>query len=203
MFRDLLMKIFNILLLLFLIVNIAQSKEDGFKRYNVKSGIVVYKMSGTQEGTETLYWDNYGKREARYTESTINFFGIKKTTKQLVILDGIWSYSVNYDDKTVTKNSVEHLKEIAKGNNLLNTGQEFLEKNGEKQGSEKILNKICDKWYLPDFATTLWIWNSIPLKSKTNMIITITLTATSLKTNIKIPEDKFKYPKDFELINRE
>lgn len=182
---------------------IAHSKDTGFKRYNVKSGIVVYQLSGMQKGTETLYWDDYGKREARYTESTISIFGMKKTTKQLTILDGEWSYTVNYDEKTVTKTSVEHLKQIAKGNNLLIAGEDFLEKNGEKTGEETILDKKCDIWDLSDYSTKLWIWNSIPLKSETDMIVKIALTAISLKINVKVPEDKFAYPKDFELIKSE
>ena len=45
-----------------------KTKGTDVKKYNIKSGIIEYEMKGVQTGTQTLYFDDWGKKEATYSE---------------------------------------------------------------------------------------------------------------------------------------
>ena len=45
--------------------------------YQARSGIIEYELTGNTTGTETLYFDDHGAREARYKESTTKVLGMK------------------------------------------------------------------------------------------------------------------------------
>ncbi|MBK7227824.1 MAG: hypothetical protein IPH97_02885 [Ignavibacteriales bacterium] len=55
------------------------SSSELQKRYGVKSGVIEYVLSGSQEGTKTLYFDSWGMRQAEYTRSVFTIKGIYKT----------------------------------------------------------------------------------------------------------------------------
>ena len=52
------------LLFTFIIGAQLHAQEVSLKLYGIKSGIIEYKYSGTQVGTSTLYFDQYGYRSA-------------------------------------------------------------------------------------------------------------------------------------------
>jgi hypothetical protein len=51
--------------LLFILLGIViNSHAQKFKKYLFKSGVIEYKMEGNAKGTQIVYWENYGYREA-------------------------------------------------------------------------------------------------------------------------------------------
>ena len=58
------------------------------KRYGVKSGVIEYVLSGSQEGTKTLYFDSWGMRQAEYTRSVFTIKGFTKPINVVSIIDG-------------------------------------------------------------------------------------------------------------------
>ncbi len=83
--KKLCMSLFVLILLLAFTVDKAAAGSP--KRYpKVKSGIIKYKVSGMNEGTEVVYFDNWGGQEAKYTKTTMSMMGITKKTNSLTII---------------------------------------------------------------------------------------------------------------------
>lgn len=68
------------------------------KRY-----LVEYEMSGMQKGTETVYFDRWGWREAKYTNSDLSIAGISRKESRLSLMDGEWLYTIDLERRTGTK----------------------------------------------------------------------------------------------------
>ena len=174
-------------------------------RYKVRSAIVNYKVTGMQEGTETLYFDRWGMREARYTETEIKMMGMGVKTHNLTLLDGEFTYAVDLIKKTGTKAKtpmMEALMRKAESENrdLTDVCRDMMVQMGGKVvGEEEILGKNCQIWEIGNMKTKTWIWNGIALKSETSMMGTQTSEATSIEIDVDIPEDKLTLPSDISM----
>ena len=153
------------------------------KRIPIESCIIEY--TGETEGaqaSETVYFDEWGMRQV--VRRTIEG---KNSVKTLMILDEHWITNVDLLSKTGTRMAARY----AKGS----PGIEVILNAGEKVGSEFVAGKECDKWRL-DNDTTLWVWNSIPLKTqhKKDGRVVALQTALEVKDNVSIPEEQFQIP---------
>ena len=172
-------------------------KDAGYKRYQVESAMIEYEMSGPQKGTEMLYFDKWGMREAKVTNTAMAFVGFTKKTNQLVILDGEWSYSIDLDKKTGTKTKHPLMQEIAEkqGKDFAKVGEQMMSRMGERVGSEEVAGKMCEVWEVKDLGSKSWVWKGIPLKTHVNMVgMRQTVTATKVEADASIPDDKFAIP---------
>lgn len=172
-------------------------------KYQIKSGIIEYQISGNQVGAETFYFENYGQKEARHINSTMTIFGIKQSIEQVVYVDGDWSYT--YDPK---KNSAERVnnKELArqmmegtKSQSLREFGEEVMkDMGGNKTGSKKILGKSCDIWDISKIGATVCVYkNSVPLELTFNIGgFEVNSVATSISENVSVPSEKITLPKN-------
>ena len=179
--------------------------SDEYKRYSLKSAIIEYKLSGMETGKETLYFDNFGMKEARVKESTIEYEGKKIKRKITIILDGKTAYTVDYDSKSVAKITNDY-KDLTKGFNTKNLGEigkkMMTDMGGKLTGSENILGRKCEIWNLDQYKTKSWIWNYITLKMATELPNMKTYSeAVKIQENAKIPESVFQYPKDFKVYD--
>ncbi|HMN49026.1 MAG TPA: hypothetical protein PKD67_07830 [Ignavibacteriaceae bacterium] len=180
--------------------NPENGKKSNFqKRYGVKSGIIEYDLSGVQEGTKTLYFDDWGMRQAEYTRSVISVSGYTKAVNLVTIIDGEYQYTINLDQKTGTKTRNPIIKEMEtlkyeKGFNEF--GEQMILKMGaEKVGSENFLGKNCDVYEIKKSNTKLWVWNWITLKSEVkSRAFDISTVATKIETDVPIPSSKFAVP---------
>lgn len=196
-------KRFMCLVCLTFIITAANVSAAPQKRYSIKSGIVEYSVSGMQEGVTTLYFDEFGQKEARYTNSTSKFMGFSQSTQDVNFIDGDFAY--HYDPKTnsATKmNYKEFAADLAKARgkkSIEDFGEEMMkEMGGTKTGSKKILGYKCDVWEIPNFMTTACVYkNSIPLEmSSTFANFNVTQVATKFQENAKIPKDKIELPQN-------
>jgi len=186
-----------------LVPSYLSAQEIAYKRYVMESGIVEYKISGSQNGTETLYFEEYGMKEAKYTDVTIDMFGMKQINKQVVYLDGYWQYTVNPDNNTGTKREDEMLKQLVESSedqDLNEVGMKmFVSMGGEKIGTEQFQEKNCEVWQLESMGTKIWLWNFIPLKTEIDMMgMKITYEAVSFYFDKNIPDDKINIPDNIE-----
>ena len=189
------------------------ANETQLKRYNVKSGIVKYKttfsgkMMGSTidgDGTEELYFKNWGALELRKTDSKqvthINMFGQKKTEvneeHKIEKLDNGKAYSVDVKNKVIYMRNDPAMELMKNTNNgdVVAVGEKMLESmGGKKIGKEKILGYNCDIWEIP--GGKQWIYKGVPLKLQVSMMgITTTTTATNAKFNVNVPDKYFKLP---------
>lgn len=200
-----------IILFMIIITNCGDSSKDDLKdsgegsstnfqkRYGVKSGIIEYELSGSQEGTKTLYFDGWGMRQAEYSRSILNVGGFTKAMNLVNIIDGEYQYIINLDQKSGTKVRNPILKELEAlkhEKNFSEFGEQLLLKMGaEKIGTDNFLGKDCDIYVLKNSGTKLWVWKWLTLKSETiSRGINITLTAKKIDENISIPSGKFSVP---------
>lgn len=180
--------------------NSGNNKSVDFqKRYGIKSGVIEYIITGSQEGTKTLYFDNWGMRQAEYTRSVLSVSGFTKSLNLVSIIDGEYQYMINIDQNSGTKTrnpilkSIEQLKD-QKGFNEFGE-QMLLSMGANKIGSENFLGKDCDVYEMKNTGTKLWVWEWLTLKSETKSGgININVTATRINEGGSIPNEKFKVP---------
>ena len=169
------------------------------KRYGVKSGVIEYVLSGSQEGTKTLYFDSWGMRQAEYTRSVFTIKGYTKPINVVSIIDGEYQYNINMDQNsgTRTRNPILRTMEQLQDQKGFNEfGEQMLLNMGaNKIGSEDFLGKSCDVYEMKSTGTKLWVWEWLTLKSITQSRgIEINLTATRINEGGSVPSEKFKIP---------
>jgi len=181
----------------------SNSPGQDIKKYAVKSGIVVYKsvvMGMNQQ--QTLYFDNYGAKEA--TESKSELFGMKTHTLNF-IKDG-YSYSVDFVNKTATKMKIDN--ELINQINYNELSEEIMrEMKITKLGKEIVLGKECDKmsmnWTEMNMKGFVWVWKGISLKSEiTAMGMKTLMEAVSIETDVVVPASKFEVPAGFQVTEQ-
>lgn len=182
---------------------------DTVKRYRMKSGIVEYEISGPQKGTETLYFDDWGIREATYTNVTVEMMGFKQETNTLSILKDGYTYNIDLTKRTGTKIETPLMKELnaraeAEGKDMADVGEEMLVRmGGKKVGTEEFLGKKCDIWVMEQMGSKIWVYNGITLKSITNMMgMEISKVATRFEENATIDKSKLDLPTDIKFEDR-
>lgn len=179
--------------------NLAKNSDSEFQKvFGIKSGVIEYVISGSQEGTKTLYFDNWGMKQAEYMRSILTVKGFTKPINKLSVIDGEFQYNINMDQNsgTRTRNPVLRTMEQLSGQKGFNEfGEQMLLNMGaNKVGSEEFLGKNCDVYEMRSTGTKLWVWEWITLKSETNSRgLEINITATRINEG-SVPDSKFKIP---------
>ncbi|BDQ02977.1 hypothetical protein [Ignavibacterium sp.] len=177
------------------------TSTDFSKRYGVKSAIVEYAITGSQSGTKTLYFEDWGMKQAEYTNSVLQIAGFSKNINLLNIIKDDSNYIIDLDRKTgtKTKNPVKKLiAELQNQKSFGEFGEQILLKSGAmKVGREEFLDKDCDIYEIKNAGTKIWIWKWIPLKTITKTGgVEINSVAKKIEINVSIPSEKFEPPKD-------
>lgn len=175
----------------------AQTKKE--KLYPFKTAVIEYTYEGNSIGTQTLYIDNYGWSQCKIEQTSSKAFGQKSETNKAEITKDFDIYS--WDLKT--KEGVKMRNTLAE--DLMNDpdfdpeefGKKTMDMLGfKKTGTETINGKVCDVWKGLG-GSTIWMWNSLALKSEVKLLGTKTIwTATTIKINEGVPAGKFVIPGD-------
>jgi hypothetical protein len=186
------------------IVFSATAQEKG-KYIFTKSGHIEFNLSGSTEGTKSVWYDDYGIKMSTLTESTstVSIMGITQTTEvnELEIRDGNMLWKINLLDKTGTKTTIDYAVTTGKALTDKKTDAELhemerqavLDLNGTIEGYENILGKKCLVFTLG--TTKFWQYKGYPLKSNISMLgLTNNETAISFEENITVPASKFAVP---------
>lgn len=179
--------------------NLGKNSDSEFQKvFGIKSGVIEYVISGSQEGTKTLYFDNWGMKQAEYMRSILTVKGFTKPINKLSVIDGEFQYNINMDQNsgTRTRNQILRTMEQLSGQKSFNEfGEQMLLSMGaNKIGSEDFLGKTCDVYEMRSTGTKLWVWEWITLKSETNSRgLEINISATRINEG-SVPKEKFKIP---------
>lgn len=176
---------------------VASKDPADYKKYPFESGIVKYKLEGSEEGEKIVYMDMAGYKIAEY--KTINKRR-NKQEKETVMLIGADMVTIDYKNKSAVKmhNPMAYL--LADPNrDWQKTGEKMLVKMGYKiVGNETIQGKNCAVWQ--HGKQKLWLWKGFTLKSEEKVGGKKTIeTAVDVKTNVDIPASVFEVPEGFEL----
>jgi hypothetical protein len=187
-----------VILLMSAIVLSAQTKKE--KMYPFKTAVIEYTYEGNTTGTQQLYIDNYGWLQCKIEQTANKAFGQKTETNKAEITKDFDIYS--WDLKT--KKGGKMRNTLAE--NLMNDptfdpeefGKKSMESLGfEKKGTETINGKTCEVWKGLGGSSTIWMWNSLAMKSEIKMLGTkTTWIATTVKINEGVPSGKFDLPSD-------
>ncbi|ABL64122.1 hypothetical protein [Chlorobium phaeobacteroides] len=179
------------------------------KRYELKSGIVYYEPTELMgsKSVETLYFDDYGRREARETISDANVMGMKMHSHKMQITDGdyVISYeienSVNGKDeasKEATRTDMKEFREMA-----IMMGQTFdpeeMKRNFDyrEEGVEEVAGVNGTKYSIslnkekPGERVYGVLYKKISVKSTFG---TIVIKAKKIEENVAVPASKFEVP---------
>lgn len=170
------------------------------KHYQVKSGMVEYALTGTRSGTETLYWDDWGEREARYTKASISMMGMTQTTDDWVITLPDVVYSIDMKTKTGVK-SGNPAKAFAAGlsdKELEDFGRRMAESMGAKMvGTDRVAGLSCELWRTEQMQSESCDHKGVPLRMVSNtMGMNMTVTATKVDLGADVDESHFTVPAD-------
>lgn len=191
----------------------SSKQENKLKRYEVKSGMIQYKMTmngnvmGSQitgSGTESLYFKDWGNLELVEENSTTttntNVLGHKSTdtsiTHSMSKLDNGESYHVDFDKKSIflRRDMAMDLNKAFAGGDVNKTGKEMLEGMGGKMtGNENFLGYNCEVWDIHG-AKQLMYKGAVLKLEMTMMGITTIKEATSAKFDSSVPDKYFKLP---------
>ena len=176
---------------------VASKDPADYKKYPFESGIVKYKLEGSEEGEKTVYMDMGGYKIAQY--KTIRKKR-NKEEKETVMLIGADMVTIDYDNKSAVKmhNPMAYLL-ADPDRDWQKTGEKMLVKMGYKiVGNETIQGKNCAVWQ--HGKQKLWLWKGITLKSEEKVGGKKTIeTAVDVKTNVDVPASVFEVPEGYEL----
>lgn len=171
------------------------------KIFGIKSGIVEYEISGSQTGTKKLYFDDWGRKQAEFTNSTIKVGKYTKHSRLLKITNGDYQYTINIENNSGTKRENPIIEKIFGLKDQINYGdfgeQLLLIDGGFESGSDIITGKKCKVYEFKKQKTKKWIWNWLMLKSETNRgSIKITVLAKNIKEDVSVHDSVFNLPKN-------
>jgi len=169
--------------------------EESRRYPELKSAIIKYKVSGMNNGTETVYIDNWGRREAIYKKFTTKMMGVdlERDFMTLITENGKWVYNIDLNSRTAIKMNEAGFKAL-QGNSGSNMDVVI---GATKVGTEEILGKVCDVWKKNYPYSMAWIWKGVALKKDQEVAAIGVLTeATDVQENVSIPEDKIVIPSD-------
>ncbi len=175
------------------------------KIYGIKSGIIEYEITGSQTGTKKLYFDDWGRKQAEFTNSTIKVGKYTKHSNLLKITKGDWQYIINLEKNTGLKRENPVIEKIIELKNQTNYG-EFGEQllfisGGFESGRDIVADKKCKVYEFKKQNTKSWIWNWLMLKSETKRgNINITVVAKNIEENVFIADTVFSPPLNILII---
>ena len=182
------------------------SATGSARRYpKSKSGIIKYKISGTITGTEVVYYEDWGRREAIYTKTTMNLRGVTVDRNTLTILEdnGRWINNIDLNARTGIRMKNPKYKEYTGKSRieLENTKKKNLKDAGARRAEiEMVAGKPCIVWGVQYTGNEAYIWNGIILKKVTGSgFLKTTIIATEITERVQIPEEKFTIPPDIQV----
>ena len=198
------MKKVALLFVMILAMVFTSSVEAGAKRYEIKSGIVIYNIEGggsmlgfstKTTGTEKLYFTDWGNLELREVNEKNVAAGQTTVVHNITKIDHGTVYSVDNEEKIILKQDIAMFKEMDKqGKNMSTIGKDMMKQmGGKKTGTGKVLGYPCEIWEV--LGTKTWIYKGVPLKTEANIMGFKHLQiATSAKFDVSIPKSKFALP---------
>lgn len=182
---------------------------DPTRKYAVRSGRVVYYNAKTS-GEDTLYFDDYGEREAYYSAITRTATETP-AIKHVAINNGGFFYQ--YDALLKTGKKFQHPNPEGP---LLGFIPDIFKATGERAATFQ-LRRIASRDFLGKLSAgytyeyaarhNLWLWNGIPMRDEWTTHetppVTFSIEARSIDVDIKIPRERFTPPKSITFLNDE
>ena len=180
---------------LLLLMPMAESQEAILKPYGIKSGIIEYTYSGDKTGTGTLYFDDYGMKNAMYMETVTEGEESKGWVVSHADYQYMWDPDQPADGMKMRNPLLTWITESSKDTLESYTEEMYTKMGMVKNGKETFLGKECDV-IKGDMGKVL-LWNGIMMMMDFKMgAYTSVQKATSIKTNIPVDAKYFIIPEN-------
>jgi len=184
--------------------------SDQFKMYDVESGKIDYKITGSGNmlgmktktvGKKRVIFKAYGTKslteenKVQKTEAGGNSTVDKSHT--IAYMDGAMLYNVDFEQKRIIRMqnpAMVMMAAMGGGKSPKEMGEAMLKKmGGKKIGTDKVLGYTCDVWEA--MGTKQCIYKGITLKAESNIMGMKNLEiATKAEFDIPVSDDEFTLP---------
>jgi hypothetical protein len=171
--------------------------------YALEQGSIVYEISGAARGKETLYFDQWGMRQARHKMIEAQRMGTSNTVtlnlgSEIVLMDP--------DKNLGQKKEDVKLKEVLssfKGDDVdLIAVKLLVVLGGKKVSEEKVLDRLCEVWEIAALKMKTWLWNGIALKMRMDTAEgEVFYTAIKVDQNLLVDEELFSIPPEIHFVD--
>jgi len=196
-------KIWGIIFTLFLTIGTLNAEV---KRYEVKSGIIEYKLVGggdmmgikTQmSGTNKVAFKEWGSIELHQSMTKSVIMGREENTQDTIKIENGKVYVVDYENKVISEYDPSMLMQSQYKDLIKSAKEMIVQMGGKKIGDETIQGYDCEVWEMPQVK--LWLHKGIALKTVANIMgITNTIEATTIQLDAPVSDNDLKLP-DFPL----
>ena len=200
--KEMVMKQMKIWSVVFTLILATSTLNAETKRYEIKSGIIEYAISGGGntmgiqtkiEGTSKAVFKEWGNVELHEETTKSVIMGREEQSHQTTKIDSGKVYVVDYEQKSIVQYDPAMLmqsehKELAKS-----AKEMMLSMGATKTGEETIRDYLCEVWETKHMK--LWLHKGIMLKSNVRVMgRTHTTEATNIQFNISISDKDLKLP---------
>ena len=187
------------------------------KRYDIRSGKILYEIRGSGDmmgmlqtqtkGKKRLIFDAYGANEiTEMVKVTKETAGGKTKTKKahtLTYMNGGILYRADFKRQKIirTRNPAMAMGALfGEGKSMTQTGEAMLRKmGGKKIGTDTVAGQTCDVWKV--MGATQCLYHGIPLKVETDIMgIKRSEVAVKIEWDLSLSKKAFKLP-DFPITD--
>ncbi len=142
----------------------------GFKRYGTEKGILIFRLDGALKGMESIYFDHWGWREGKYTQTTADVGPYDKKTNTAQFLDGERRYEYNIETgeaKFFESRQVQRAADQYGTKDMTVVGDEMIKKmGGVRDSTGTVAGVECQVWDIERYKTVLHVWKGITMKER-------------------------------------
>jgi hypothetical protein len=168
------------------------SNTNANQMFGIKAAKIVFKFTGSKlhEGTQTLYFDDYGNTAVLITDQGS---GMSRNHQTSIWKDGKTTL-INHETKKVSTSPFRVKDSEAPA--IAETSDNSKKTIGyEKMPDETVAGKTCEVWYNKQLNIKYYLWNKMDLKLENQGVYT--KEATSVEEISSIPADVMEIPKDY------
>ena len=172
------------------------------KRYEIKSGIVEYTISGGGdmmgiqtkiEGTSKTVFKEWGNVELHEEKTKSVIMGREEESHQITKIDSGKIYIVDHEQKSIVQYEPSMLMQSNHKDLAKSAKEMMLSMGASKTGEENVEGYLCEVWETKHMK--LWLHKGVMLKSKVRVMgRTHTTEATNIQFNISISDEDLKLP---------
>ncbi len=175
---------------------------DAKKRYDVESGIIKYKITGSGNvmgvsmevnGDATSVFRNWGSEELYEEQTSSVTMGQKTQEHDMNKIVDTKVYIVDFKNKMILEYSNEALAS-SPYSDLGQQGKDMLiSMGGKKIGEENFMGYDCEIWELA--PAKMWVYKGVLLKSEAGMMgIKYTTAAVEIDLDASVSDDQLQMP---------
>ncbi|MCF8246330.1 MAG: hypothetical protein K9J37_22700 [Saprospiraceae bacterium] len=182
-----------------------QMVAAGYKRYGIEKGALIFRLDGAVNGTEHIFFDHWGWREAKYTRTSTELGTFNEETDEAQYLEGERRYV--YDVKTKKARYFDS-QSIIKTADQYNTkdmvvvGNEMLKNMGmTPAGKANVGTTECDVWVKATPKIRLYMWQGLTLAEESYVNnIPIGRRCLQMELEKDPPLERLLLPKGVEVV---